>query len=156
MTLVELFAAAAALSAMMGGLVWASNSLRVSQADRQTRQSLAVLRQALVRYHTKHRRWPEGPVGKALATLTAEPDLKPLLSGLVICVDSSGRLFVRDGFGQAIHYLAPGTPGGSEADTWQQPDFISAGPDGQLGDPAGHRPGRSDNIYGSDTEATGP
>ncbi|MCX5658751.1 MAG: hypothetical protein NTW19_03400 [Planctomycetota bacterium] len=157
MTLIELCAAAAALTAVMAGVVWASNALRVGQAERQTRQTLAILRQALVRYHNAHHSWPQGPASAVLATFVGDPKLKLILADVLIGADPAGRLFVRDGFGQAIHYVGPGTGASAQAqeESWQQPDFVSAGPDGLLGDVTANHSGRSDNIYGSDTETSG-
>lgn len=149
MTLVELAAAAAGLATLMAGLVWTSNSLRISQAEGQTRQKLAILRGALVRYHAANHVWPPGPAHAALETLAAHPTLAPVLKEAGLSRDAAGRLFVRDGFGEPLHYFAPGD------DAWASPDFVSAGPDGLLGDPHDNRPGRSDNIHGSDTETTG-
>lgn len=167
----------ALVSALLGSLVVVSTSLREQNAQYDTEVILASLRQALNAYHDKYQAYPPGPTENALAILLAEPSLQTLVMATHPVADSRGRLIVRDGYGNPIHYEAPpqherGLPqaadqvpdlavGGGADPTprgrfFGAVDFVSPGADGKLGDMQSNDPNQrqavTDNLYGADME----
>jgi hypothetical protein len=69
---------------------------------------------------------------------------------LSVSIDNRDAATVYDGYGRPIRYFGP-------ADMPPQgPDFVSAGPDGLLGDPDGHSPQAVDDLRGVDYQVVQP
>lgn len=141
MGLTEFVLSLAVVAGVLAGLVFTSNSLRVTHADRQTRETLRALRTALVAYERRHGQWPPGPADRALQTLALDPVSAPALRPLVLGTNAAGGPIVRDGYGHEIRYVRL-----PHADA---PDFVSGGPDGAFAD-------ATDNLYGSDMQTPTP
>lgn len=150
MTLIELALTTAIITVTLSSLVMISRSLRDDTAAAETRQTLRILRGALVQYEGKHQAAPPAPTAAALEALLAEADIAPLLAKLPVDRTPAGGVVVVDGYGRPVHYLPPAQGKRAAA------DFVSAGPDGHLGDPFSNTPDKqraaSDNIFGSDVE----
>lgn len=149
MTLVELVLSAALTTATLGLLLLASTSSRANAAYyRHTRQSLLALHQALLEYHNQYGHYPDEPASAVIATLLRDPVTAPILGPVPLKISNST---IADGYGRPLKYIGP-----KNSDT-DQPDFISAGPDGRFGCPktdvlnASHA--TIDNLYASDMEA---
>ena len=150
MTLIELAMTTAIIAVILSGMVMISRSLRDDTAAAETRQTLRILRDALVQYENKHNAAPPAPTEAALEALLAENDIAPMLAKLPVDRTPAGGIVVVDGYGRPVHYLPPTQGQRAVA------DFVSAGPDGHLGDPFSNtldkQRAASDNIFGSDVE----
>jgi len=140
MTLVEMALNIVVTMAVMGVLVLVSSMLRSDTAEQETRQTLLRLRVALETYHDRHGAWPAGDTDATLAALLDDPVCRGLLTGLPQ-PRGDGSHVVYDGFGRPVHYQPPSPDGATTA------DFVSRGPDGELGD-ASHPRAAMDNLYG--------
>jgi len=148
MGIVELLLVVIVISGFLGMLTLVTNSVRAQSADQQTRQTLSVLRSALVHYHESYGSWPPGHTGTALSALIDQPrDDSPIFS-LSVIVEDKGFYVIRDAFGNDVKYLPPRGQ--------KDPDFVSAGPDGEFGNHLAQTPedrmALADNIYGRETE----
>jgi type II secretory pathway pseudopilin PulG len=156
MTLVEYLLALVVVASALGVLVMVSSSLRADTAQRQTRDTLQLLRAALLHYHDLHHDLPPGPADAALNSLLADPAVAPTLQPLPLLRSPGRGLLILDGFGRPIHYQRHQLPDPDLSTT----DFVSTGPDGQLGDPRSNLPAlrraAMDNLLGADTERPRP
>jgi hypothetical protein len=154
MTFLEMLLSLSVVAGVLGGMVVASDGVRARHAERQTLGTLRTLRVALLQYRAEHGVFPAGPTSACLGSLLAMPGAGGVLRGLPMGRAEDGGPAVLDGYGRAIEYIPPG-----EGQV-QQPDFVSAGPDGRFGDLHAGRgrgsPAAVDNLYGSDTEAATP
>lgn len=155
MTMVELLLSIAVSAVILGGITLISETLRTDTSDRQTRRVLRLLRKALVDYHTRHEAWPPGATtSDAVRRLLADPEAATILRPLRLSDTPDHELIVRDGYDRPIRYTVE-TDGNTVV-----ADFVSAGPDGRLGDLTSDHPEQRidamDNLYGSDLEAPTP
>lgn len=155
MGLVELLLSFAMTTAILGGLILVSESLRTDTSEQQTRETLRKLRAALTQYHHRHGTWPPGAsTSAAIKALLADPATAEQIKPLPLDTDPQGALHVRDGYGRPLRYFVE-TRGNTT-----MADFVSPGPDGQFGDLTSNHPqlrsNAMDNLFGSDMEAPTP
>ena len=147
MTLVELMLSIVVTAALMGLLVLLSGTLRRDSADQRTWQLLQTLHEALQRYHAAHAAWPSGPTPEVLRMLLTDSASSDLMENMQLD-RLEGPLALRDGYGRQLKYLP--TTGSREG------CFVSAGPDGQFGNPDAEDAKLSgaaiDNLYSRDAE----
>jgi type II secretory pathway pseudopilin PulG len=163
MTFTEMLLSMVLVAAVLGGLQVVSASLRAESADEQTRRTLRALRAAAVLHlRLEHNgdvsadavaALRGGLTADVLKVLLANPRTASLLASLRVDHAADGSLIVRDGYGRPIRYLPPAaTDDDTNVRTTTPGDFVSAGPDGRFGAPAGNDPAAADNLYGSDME----
>ncbi len=149
MSFVGLMLSLAAVGVLLGAAVVVSDTLRIGTADRDTRVTLRRLHDALAAYSAGQGQPPPEPTEAALRALLGDEAAGPMVLELSMTVNESGTVMIRDGYGRAVHYTDE-VPAG---------DFVSAGPDGVLGDAdssdAAIRQAAADDVYGSDVENSG-
>lgn len=149
MTLVEFVLCAALATATLGLLLTISTSSRANAAYHHTRQSLLTPHHALLEYHNQYGHYLDEPASTVIATLLRDPVTAPILGPVPLRKISNST--IADGDGQPIKYIGP-----KNSDT-DQPDFISAGPDGRFRysktDDRNASHATIDNLYASDMEA---
>ena len=140
----------AVIACMLILLILVSNSLRTETAEQDTRQTLQLLRVSLLQYQQQHDTWPKGPTSSALLQLLSDPSSQDTMRNLNVLILHNKQAIVRDGFGQEVRYLAP------KPQSPYPPDFLSAGLDGDFGNPTAINPASKqaaiDNVFGIDTE----
>lgn len=150
MNLSEMVLSLAGIAIILGLLMSVTHSVRADNADQQTRQILRSLRLALDNYHKSTRDFPPEPASVAIHYLQSTPACEVHLRGLRFRTNPEGFTTITDGYGRPIRYLQ-NTPRGQ-----YQPDFVSPGPDGRLGDITSQDPRQqqavSDNVYGRDVQ----
>jgi type II secretory pathway pseudopilin PulG len=151
MGFVEMLLSIVVIACMLSLLILVSNSLRTETAEQDTRQTLRMLRVSLMQYHQNHANWPKGPTPYALMQMLSDPASRDTMQNISVVMLRNKLPIVRDGFGQEIRYLPP-----QQDQPSNQPDFVSAGLDGDFGNPNGHstqsKQAAIDNVYGVDTE----
>ena len=154
MSVVDWLLSVTVIGIALGGAVVVSDWFRAQTSWRQTRTTLRQLRQALVNYEKALGAWPPAPTPAALEAMLAQPDAAEALRVVSHKRDPAGGLAVVDGYGRPIRYVVQSQDGRSEA------DFVSAGPDGQLGDPfaeqAALRRAAADDVFGAEVEVIQP
>lgn len=149
-TLLSLAVVVAAGLALLGGLVAANKTMQANDGMAQTRQTLSALHQGLKAYEVRHLRTPEGPTSAALAAMLQEPAIATVLKPAKVLSNPDGSVRVLDGYGREIVYRP------ANAELKVAADFVSAGPDGEMGDANANDPEKlrpaADNIHGADTE----
>lgn len=139
------------ISCLLILLILVSNSLRTETAEQDTRQTLRMLRVSLLQYHQDHQHWPKGPTPYALMQMLSDPASRDTMHNVSVVMLRNKLPIVRDGFGQEIRYLTPTAYSPNAL-----PDFVSAGLDGDFGNPIGKNPQSKqaaiDNVFGIDTE----
>ena len=155
MSLVELLLSITMCTVTLGGLVLVSESLRTDQSDYQTRVALRAMQDAATRYRDLHGRWPTGTTtGAVIDAMLAEPSTAPLIQPLRLDTDPAGGFRVLDGYDGPIRYIPPDRSDDARV------DFVSAGPDGRIGNLAADNPDlrdeAMDNLYASDLETPTP
>ncbi len=152
MGLVELVLALVVIAGVLGLMIVVTNSLRAESAEAATRQTLSLLRATLRYYHEQTQRWPAGDANSALATLIKAADAQSPINALALVANPNGTYVVRDGYGRPLAY--------QPSQTGHEPDFVSAGPDGQFGDPQSPDPDARlaviDNLYASESDPRQP
>lgn len=153
MSLGEMLLTLAGIAVILGLLMSVSNSVRADNADQQTRQILRSLRLALDHYHQATSKYPPEPASVAIHYLQSLPACEIYLRDLRFRTSLEGYTTITDGYGRPIRYFQAThhTPQGQ-----YQPDFVSPGPDGRLGDMTSNDPIQqqaiSDNVYGRDVQ----
>ncbi len=151
MGFIEMLLSIVVIACMLSLLILVSNSLRTETAEQDTRQTLRMLRVSLMQYHQTNSNWPKGPTPYALMQMLSDPASRDTMHNVSVVMLRNKLPIVRDGFGQEIRYLPP-QPGQPN----NQPDFVSAGLDGDFGNPTGQtaqsKQAAIDNVYGVDTE----
>lgn len=150
MSLSEMLLTLAGVAVVLGVLMTVTHSVRADNADQQTRQILRSLRQALDQYQLNTKSYPPEPSSVAIHYLQSMPQCEVFLRNLRMKTSLEGFTTIVDGYGRPIRYMQT-TPSGQF-----QPDFISSGPDGRLGDVTSQDPKQqqavSDNVYGRDVQ----
>lgn len=150
MGFIEMLLSIVVIACMLIMLILVSNSLRTETAEQDTRQTLRLLRVSLLQYHQEHHNWPKGPTPYALMQMLSDPASRDTMHNISVVMLRNRLPIVRDGFGQEIRYLAP------QPKSPYPPDFVSAGLDGDFGDPTAAnsqtRQAAIDNVFGIDTE----
>lgn len=151
MGFIEMLLSIAVIGCMLIMLILVSNSLRTETAEQDTRQTLRMLRVSLLQYHQEHDAWPKGPTPFALMQMLSDPSSRDTMHNVSVVMLRNKLPIVRDGFGQEIRYLAPNAYSPTDL-----PDFVSAGFDGDFGNPTGQtvqaKQAAIDNVFGVDTE----
>ncbi|HAI10114.1 MAG TPA: hypothetical protein DCM28_00290 [Phycisphaerales bacterium] len=151
MGFIEMLLSIVVIACMLSMLILVSNSLRTQTAEQDTRQTLRMLRVSLLQYHQQHNTWPKGPTPFALMQMLSDPSSRDAMHNVSVVMLRNKLPIIRDGFGQEIRYLAaiPQSP-------TALPDFVSAGLDGDFGNPTSDNPHSKqaaiDNVFGVDTE----
>ena len=150
MSLSEMLLTLAGIALLLGVLMSVTHSVRANNADQQTRQILRSLRQALDHYQLNTKSFPPEPSSVAIHYLQSMPECEVFLRNLRMKTNLEGYTTIVDGYGRPIRYLQ-NAPNGEF-----QPDFISPGPDGRIGDVRSNDPIQqqavSDNVYGRDVQ----
>ncbi len=152
MTLPAVLLTAVATLGMLGGVVVVDQSVRTKEATHQTQRTLHQLNVALALYRDHHEDAPAGNASEVIRTLKTDRQCAALLHSLPLQRSDKTGWQIRDGFGRAMRYRT------SAETSLGRAEFVSAGPDGQFGDPAGEEREQvraaADNIRGSDLEAS--
>lgn len=153
MNLGEMLLSLAIIAAGLGLLMSVTHSVRADNADQQTRQVLRSLRLALDQYQLATKTYPPEPASIAIHYLQTLPASEAYLRDLRLRTNLQGFTTIADGYGRPIQYLQTTLHG------QYQPDFVSPGPDGKIGDLNSEDPrdqqAISDNVYGRDVQLPG-
>lgn len=153
MSLGEMLLSMAGIAIILGLLMSVTNSVRADNADQQTRQILRSLRLALDQYQQATGNYPPEPASVAIHYLQSLPDCEKHLRELRFRTNLEGFTTITDGYGRPIRYFQA-THLSNQSQF--QPDFVSPGPDGKLGDLTSSDPLQqqaiSDNVYGRDVQ----
>ena len=148
MTFFELVLSLLVISAMLGAACRVTGMLREDNSEIYTRGILRTLQESLQTYHARHNAWPAAPTPVAISTLVNDSATQAAMRTIEPTRDADGKWVVVDGFGNPVRYLLP-KPGSSA-----EPDFVSAGRDGQFGfleTPTNEIDTHmADNLYGVD------